>query len=284
MYLKAPAIVLAIGFVFASQNAASDPAPGLEQIWVTHGFSSPEGVAVVEDTLLISNVVGDATDKDGLGWISRVSKEGKILEEKWIEGLNAPKGMAAHNGLLYVADIDTFHIINLETGERLNSFMIQGAGFLNDVTVWNGEVYAADSARKTIHKLDENGSRPWLTAPVLSGVNGLLGHGGRLIAAAMTSGQLLSIDAAGKIEVLASGMVDADGVAALGHGSFLVSSWTGRIWHVEGDGTVTSILDTEAEGVNQNDLTGVGSLVVVPNWSPGTVTAWRLITTDGAAH
>tara|TARA_R110001592_G_C13192743_1_gene753276 strand:+ start:25323 stop:26177 length:855 start_codon:yes stop_codon:yes gene_type:complete len=283
MYLKAPAIALSIGFVFASQIALSDPAPGLEQIWVTHGFSSPEGVAVVGDTLLISNVVGGATEKDGLGWISRVSKEGSILEEKWVEGLNAPKGMSAHNGLLYVADIDTLHIINLETGERLNSFTIEGAGFLNDVTVWNGEMYAADSARKTIHKLDENGSRPWLTAPILSGVNGLLGYGDRLIATTMTRGQLLSIDADGKIEVLASGMVDADGIAALGHGSFLVSSWTGRIWHVGGGGTVTSILDTEAEGVNQNDLTGVGSLIVVPNWSPGTVTAWRLIATDGAA-
>jgi sugar lactone lactonase YvrE len=284
MYLKALAIVFSIGFFFTSQVAANGPAPRLEQIWVSRGFSSPEGVAVVGDTLLISNVAGDATEKDGLGWISRVSKEGKILEEKWVEGLNAPKGMAAHNGLLYVADIDTFHTINIETGERLNSYKIQGAGFLNDVTVWNGDVYVSDSARNTIHKLDENGSRPWLTAPILSGVNGLLGQEDRLIVSTMTRGLLLSIDVDGKIEELGSGMIDADGVAALGHGSFLVSSWTGRIWHVGPGGTVTSILETEAEGINQNDLTGVGSLIVVPNWSPGTVTAWRVVTTDGGAN
>ena len=277
MYLKALAIVLSTSVFFTSHVAANGPVPRLEQIWVSRGFSSPEGVAVVGDTLLISNVVGDATEKDGVGWISRVSKEGKILEEKWVEGLNAPKGMAAHNGLLYVADIDTFHTINIETGERLNSYTIQGAVFLNDVTVWNGEVYASDSARNTIHKLDEKGSRPWVTAPMLSGVNGLLGQEDRLIVSTMTRGLLLSIDADGKIEELASGMVDADGVAALGGGSFLVSSWTGRIWHVGPDGTTTSILETEAEGINQNDLTGVGDLIVVPNWSPGTVTAWRLV-------
>ena len=280
MHLIVFALVLSTCSFFTSPAAANGPAPRLEQIWVSRGFSSPEGVAVVGDTLLISNVVGDATQKDGEGWISRVSKQGKILEEKWVEGLNAPKGMAVHNGLLFVTDIDTFHTINIETGERLNTFTVQGAGFLNDITVWNGAVYASDSARKTIHKLDENGSSPWLTAPILAGVNGLLGQEDRLITSTMARGLLLSINADGIIEELASGMIDADGIAALSHGSFLVSSWTGRIWHVGPDDTVTSILETEAEGINQNDLTGVGNLIVVPNWSPGTVTAWRVVSAD----
>ena len=67
MHLKAPAILLSIGLFLAGQIAASDTAPGLQQIWVAQGFSSPEGVASVGDILLISNVAGDATDKDGLG-------------------------------------------------------------------------------------------------------------------------------------------------------------------------------------------------------------------------
>lgn len=149
--------------------------------------------------------------------------------------------------------------------------------FLNDITVWQGAVYASDSARNTIHKLDENGSQRWLTAPILSGVNGLLGEEDRLIASTMTKGLLLSINADGIIEELASGMVDADGIAMVGNGSYLVSSWTGQIWHVGPDGTASSILDTQAEGINQNDLTAVGEMIVVPNWSPGTVTAWRVV-------
>ncbi|MEH6587056.1 MAG: hypothetical protein V7720_10865 [Halioglobus sp.] len=271
------ALLLTVFSFSASHLAASDPAPELEQLWVSAGFSSPEGVAAVGDILLISNVVGDASQKDGKGWISRVSKEGKILEEKWVAGLNAPKGMAVHNGLLYVTDIDSFHIINIEAGERVSSFTIDGAGFLNDVTVWNGGIYASDSAHKTIHKLNENGSQPWLTAPILSGVNGLLGQRDRLIASTMTKGLLLSINADGIIEELASGMVDADGIASLGDGSFLVSSWTGRIWHVGADGTASSIVDTQDQGINQNDLTKVGDIIIVPNWSPGTVTAWRVV-------
>lgn len=72
-------------------------------------------------------------------------------------------------------------------------------------------------------------------------------------------------------------MSDADGIAAVDDGSYVVSSWPGHIWHVSPEGTVTSLLDTEAETIYQNDLTGVDDLIIVPNWKPGTVTAWRLI-------
>ena len=280
MPLLALALLLSPALLLSNPAVAADPAPRLEQVWLSEGFSSPEGVAVDGDTLLISNVAGKATEKDGNGWISRVSLQGEILEERWAEGFNAPKGMAVHNGLLYVSDIDTFHIVNIETGKRISSFPIPGAGFLNDVTVWNGAVYISDSGRKSIYKLNEEGSQPWLTAPILSGVNGILARGNRLLASTMTEGLLLSISATGVIEELASGMTDADGIADLGDGNFLVSSWTGTIWHVGTDGRVNSILETRAEDINQNDLTGVGDLIIVPNWSPGTVTAWRVVHGD----
>jgi hypothetical protein len=279
LFALAPALVLSPVLLFSTLAVAADPAPRLEQVWLSEGFSSPEGVAVDGDTLLISNVAGDATAKDGNGWISRVSMQGQILEEKWVEGFNAPKGMALHNGLLYVSDIDSFHIVKIKTGKLISSFVVPGAGFLNDVTVWNGAVYVSDSSRKSIYKLDEEGSQPWLTAPILNGVNGILARGDRLLASTMADGLLLSISATGIIEKLAEGMTNADGIADLGDGNTLVSSWTGTIWHVGADGGVSSILDTQSEDINQNDLTGVGDLIIVPNWSPGTVTAWRVVHT-----
>jgi hypothetical protein len=39
---------------------------------------------------------------------------------------------------------------------------------------------------------------------------------------------------------------------------------------------VTTVLDTSAEKIFQNDLTIIGGLVIVPNWEPSTVTAWRI--------
>jgi hypothetical protein len=259
-------------------DAVAPPgAPRLELVWLSEGFSSPEGVAVFNDTLLISNVAGQADVKDGIGWISRVSKDGTVLEQKWVEGLNAPKGMAIHNGILFVADIDTIHTIDAKSGELLNSIEVEGSGFLNDMTVWNDVVYASDSAKASIHRVDENTSKPWMTDPLLGGVNGLLGKGDQLLVSTMNEGTLLSVDANLSVKQLATGMNDADGIAAFDDGSYIVSSWPGHIWYVSPEGKLTSLLDTKADNTNQNDLTRVDDLIIVPNWRPGTVTAWRLI-------
>ena len=259
-------------------DAVTPPSvPRLEQVWLSEGFSSPEGVAVFNDTLLISNVAGEADVKDGIGWISRISKDGKVLEQKWVEGLNAPKGMAIHDGILFVTDIDVIHTIDAESGEILNSFEIEGAGFLNDMTVWNDVVYASDSAKASIHQVDDNASRLWMTDPQFGGVNGLLGKGDQLLVSTMNEGMLLAVNANLSVSQLATGMSDADGIAAFDDGSYVVSSWPGHIWYVSPEGSVTSLLDTEAGNTYQNDLTGVDDLIIVPNWEPGTVTAWRLI-------
>lgn len=252
-------------------------APLLEQVWLTSGFSSPEGVAVYNDTLLISNAVGEGAEKDGEGWISRVAMDGTMLEEKWVEGLNAPKGMAVSGNILFVADIDSYHTIDADTGRILNTFSVLGGKFLNDVTVWNTGVFASDSQSASIHQLDENGSKLWLQDDRMDGINGLLGDGENLLISTMDEGLLLSTDNGNDLTEIARGMTHADGIAVLGNGEYLVSSWRGRIWHVAGDGTVTALLDTEADGILQNDLTGVGDLIIVPNWQPGTVTAWRLV-------
>lgn len=261
----------------ATLETNSNTGPRLEQVWLSEGFDRPEGVAVYNDTLLISNISGEGTAKDGEGWISRVSMSGEILEAKWVEGLNAPKGMAVRGNILFVADIDAYHTINANTGALLNTYEIEGAGFMNDVTVWNTDVFASDSSSASLYQLDENGYKLWLEDPQLDGINGVLGQGDNLIIATMTEGLLLSAGGGRGLAQIATGMTSADGVATLPDGEYMVSSWPGQIWHVASDGDVTKLLDTEADGISQNDLTGVGDLIVVPNLTSGTVTAWRLV-------
>jgi hypothetical protein len=36
------------------------------------------------------------------------------------------------------------------------------------------------------------------------------------------------------------------------------------------------MIDTKADGILQNDLSVFGDVVIVPNWEPGTVTAWKI--------
>ena len=250
--------------------------PQLEQIWVTSGFSAPEGVASDGEILYISNVAGEGNEKDGLGWISRVSLSGDILDEKWIEGLNAPKGMAVRDGKLFVSDFDTYHVIDINTAQIENSYSVDGAGFLNDIAVWQGGVYMSDSGSARIFQVDVNGYKEWFADERLGGVNGLTPDGDRLLIATMSSGTLYETTGARDLTQIATGMTNADGIAVLDDGSYLVSSWPGQIWHASSDGEITEIHDTLDDPIFQNDLTRVGSIIIVPNWQPGSVTAWKL--------
>src|SRR4051812_22417171 len=73
------------------------------------GFKNPESVIVHKDHLFVSNTGEklDPTTKDGDGYISMLNrKDGKMIEEKFISGLNSPKGMYVKRNVLYVTDID----------------------------------------------------------------------------------------------------------------------------------------------------------------------------------
>lgn len=258
-------------------NEVPAPAlPELTQVWVAAGFAAPEGVASDGEILYISNVAGEGDAKDGVGYISRFSMDGTVLDEKWVDGLNAPKGMAIRDGKLFVSDYDAYHVIDISRAEIENTYAVEGAGFLNDITVWQGGVYMSDSGSARIFQIDVNGYKEWLADDRLGGVNGLTPDGDRLLIATMRSGSLYQTLGARDLTELASGMTNADGIAVLDDGSFLVSSWPGQIWHVSTEGDTTEIHDTSDVPVYQNDLTRIGDMIIVPNWQPGTVTAWRL--------
>ncbi|MEL7539445.1 MAG: hypothetical protein AAGJ51_00965 [Pseudomonadota bacterium] len=259
----------------ATTDASVEP-PALAQVWIASGLSAPEGVAFDGETLFISNVVGEGDAKDGEGWISRLALDGTVLEEKWIEGLNAPKGMAVRDGKLFVSDIDQYHVIDIASAQIDNTYPVEGAGFLNDITVWQGGVYMSDSGSARIFQIDVNGYKEWLADDRLAGVNGLTPDGDRLLIATMSSGSLFETMGARDLTEIATGMENADGIAVLDDGSYLVSSWPGLIWHVTADGQTNAFHDMTEFPVYQNDLTRIGDLIIVPNWQPGSVTAWRV--------
>ncbi len=261
-------------------ETAAPTLPDLEQVWIASGLSAPEGVATDGETLFISNVAGEGDAKDGEGWISRLAMDGAILEEKWVEGLNAPKGLALRDGKLFVSDYDAYHVIDVASGTIENTYPVEGAGFLNDVTVWRSDVFLSDSGSSRIFQIDENGYKEWLADDRLRGVNGLTPDGDRLLIATMSSGSLFETIGAGDLTEIATGMENADGIAVLDDGSYLVSSWPGQIWHVSSEGQTTELVNMVEYSVYQNDLTRVGDMIIVPNWQPGSVTAWRIKAED----
>ncbi|MGE5944940.1 MAG: hypothetical protein ACM31G_11440, partial [Flavobacteriales bacterium] len=100
-----------------------------------------------KEMIFVSNI-GDVppNKKDGDGYISLLSKDGKIVKKDWVTGINAPKGLNFFNGKLFVGDIDTVVEIDIETGEIEKKYIVNDAVFINDLDIdTNGDVYVTDS-------------------------------------------------------------------------------------------------------------------------------------------
>ena len=253
-------------------------ARSLELVWMASGFEQPEGAALAPDGgYFISNIgPGPEMEKDGNGYISRLNADGTVAAAKFAGGLDAPAGLAVHEGVLYAADRDGVAMFDAATGAAKGKVVIEGVVFLNDMTVWKGDVLVSDSGTATIHKVTPEGASVFATNAGWEGINGVLGDGDRLLISTMTDGKLIDMRGPGAETVIATGMKDADGIGLVPGGGYLVSSWPGEIHHVGEDGVVTLMIDTRADGILQNDLSVFGDVVIVPNWEPGTVTAWKI--------
>lgn len=253
--------------------------PTLEEAWRVTGLAAPESAALSADGafLYVTNVNGEGEARDGNGFISRIALDGRVLEREWARGLDAPKGVARAGDRLYVSDIDRLVVLDATTGAVRERHEIAGAGFLNDVAVApDGGVLITDSANARIYRFADGRAETWLEQPLLDSINGLLPEGDRLIVTTM-AGRLLAVDWTTRaVTELAEGLGDGDGVAALGVGAYLVSEWPGRLFTVGADGAVSTVLDTRAANAYMNDFLLVGDLLVIPNWQPGSVTAYRL--------
>jgi hypothetical protein len=87
-------------------------------------------------------------DKDGKGKITKVSLDGKILEDGFLpakgQTLNKPKGIWIQGNRLWVTDIDSVWVFDLKTkqGKKLD---LPAITFANDVTVMGNALYVSDN-------------------------------------------------------------------------------------------------------------------------------------------
>jgi DNA-binding beta-propeller fold protein YncE len=279
---------LSLGVAFAlaacAQEAPSDVAPApvrLEQVWRVSGLANPESVALSADGtfLYVTNVNGEGEAQDGNGFISRVSLEGEMLQRDFATGLDAPKGIMAGGDALYVADINELVVLDAATGAIRRRVSAAGAQFLNDLAFApDGQVLMADSATQRIYAVRSDTAEVWLEHEMLASINGLLPEPDRLVVTTM-AGRLLAIDYESRaVTVLAEGLGNADGVAAIGVGRYLVSEWPGLMHVVNtADGSHVTIMDTQSEERYLNDFLLIGDILYQPHWEPSELTAYRVV-------
>ena len=145
--------ILAFSIVASAAVAAQAPpqsaAPAPPAVWtISADVNAPESAYYDADSkaIFVSSINGQIGDKDGNGYISRLTPDGKVVNMKWVTGLNAPKGLRSVRGTLWVADIDEVVAVDIAGGRVISRVPIAGAKFLNDVaTAADGTVYVSDS-------------------------------------------------------------------------------------------------------------------------------------------
>jgi DNA-binding beta-propeller fold protein YncE len=247
-------------------------------------FKVPESVCYDPKAklLYVSNINGRPAERNGKGFISKLSPDGRVLKLKWATGLNAPKGMAVFKDRLYVSDIDQLVCIELTSGRILRKFPVEGAQFLNDVAVdERGYVYVSDSSGRnsTIYRLKDGKMEIWLKGRDIRSPNGLFYRDGLLYIGNSGDGKIKAADVkTKKVKAVADVGSGIDGLILDKDGFFIVSDWRGRTSLITKDGTPVVLMDTTDKKINSADLGYIPErrLVLIPTFFDDRVLAYRL--------
>lgn len=205
--------------------------------------------------LYVSNIDGKSGDKDGKGFISKVTLDGKIETLEWVTGFDAPKGMGLVNGKLYVADLARVVVIDIASARIINSIEIEGAQFLNDITVdKKGNVYVSDSATGKIHIIKNNQAQLYFESKTFNRINGLLAINDNLYVADAGNGSNYMLSKNKELKKFTETSPGADGILLVGKDEYLVSSWSGEVYFVDAAGKAQKLLDTKEQKLNSADM------------------------------
>ncbi|MGM8360777.1 hypothetical protein ACSV4D_02560 [Flavobacterium sp. ARAG 55.4] len=249
-----------------------------KNIWESSKLPVPESVlySSTDNKLYVSLIDGAGNVKDGKGGVAILNTDGSVSNEKWVEGLDAPKGLARYKNTLFVADITALVSIDITTGKIINKLEIENAVFLNDVTVDNkGVVYVSDTRTNKIHRIKNGQAELYLEN--VNGANGLKWINKNLYVLANT--ELLIIDKNKNRTVIAQGFEKSgDGLEQLKNGDFIVSCWAGLIYYVKANGEINKLQDVQGQ-MNTADLgyNPKENMLYIPTFNHNSVIAYQLL-------
>jgi hypothetical protein len=286
-----PLATAAAAFVVTLAATSLAAAQSATEVWRTGGFATPESVSYDPGTnaLYVSNINSPDMSANGQGYISQLGLDGKVLKEKFAEGLNAPKGTFVRDGILYVAGVEEVVEIDLASGAVRTRHAVPGATFVNDVAVADdGTIYATETMQNAIYTIKGGTVAQLVTDPGLAGANGIIIDGNRLLVATLgdLSGgfenlkpsNVKAVDIATKTVTdygSAEPVGTLDGIEALAGAVLVTDNGAGRLIRVAGDGTVAPIGDTGPGSADFEYVEGE-SLAVIPLLNSSEVAAFKL--------
>ncbi len=279
-----PALIVGASLIGAENAAAAKlpppPAP------MVKGLKNPESVIVGTDGRIYVSVIGEF-DKDGDGGVM-VIQDGQAVP--FTTGLDDPKGLAAYQEWLFVADKNKVWRIDKQGKADLfvppNAFPTTPL-FLNDLVAdpESGILYLSDSGDRkgkggAVYRITPKGlvetvanTNRW---PGLHTPNGLAMDGAaHLLLLDFGSGELHRIKLAdGTHEKLADGFDGGDGLVWDHFGRLFVSSWKhGKVWVIPRPGAEPILIAEGFESAADISLDPTGRFILVPDMKAGTLTA-----------
>lgn len=277
--------------LFAFTTLAHAEAP--RKLWEITTPGGPE--SALPDTkagvLYVSYGNEDPAKKDGNGGIATFTLDGKVINAKFTEGLNAPKGLVIYKGHLFIGDVDELVEVDLKDGKVLAKHAAPGGKLLNDTAAdAEGNVYVSDTLANSIYRLAGGKLEVWLKDDRLPGANGTHAEGDNLIVNTWgvltgegfntsVAGHVLSISLKDKsIKDLGDGkpVGNLDGLWPLSGGAYLNTDFiAGKLLKLSADGKVEDVLSF-GKGTADIGYDPASSIVYVPNMLEGKLAAFKL--------
>lgn len=204
------------------------------------GLQDPRAVVYdsLSDSYLVANGYLNGSDRE-VGFLSRLSPQGKIIDLKWIDGagphieLENPAGMLLYKDLLYVADLKCLKAFHRDTGTMAWTACPETAQRLNDVTVdHSGALYVTDGGTeldslappfRTVYRVDARGVAEAFVGTDIGAPTSILATQ-RGIFVTNAAGVLYQVGAQASTEVLRSAGSELAGLTAAGNGSIAFAS------------------------------------------------------------
>jgi len=286
-------LIFKVALIFSFNLSYAENAPQATAKWtLKDAIAAPESAYFEPSSgfIFISNISGEGTVKDGEGWIQKASTDGRAVTKQWVSGLNAPKGMRAHQGVLWVTDIDTLVAIDIKTAKILKKISKPEAKFLNDVAIsHSGEVFVSDTLGRKIYRLKNDKFEIFFKGAETESPNGLLVLGNKLIVAAWglaaddwstaVPGHLYAIDLNSKAKTLITKepLGNLDGLEIRSNGNYLVSDWSkGRVFEISPNGKVITILDIGEKGAADIGYISASDALIVPRMASSKIDFYKL--------
>jgi DNA-binding beta-propeller fold protein YncE len=237
-----------------------------ETLELTHCESA---VYDAKNNIIYASLIGNRENGDGS--IATINTDGKLINAKFIDGLNDPKGIAITKDRLYVSDITELVEADLTTGKIIKKHTIDGIQFLNDVAIDNaGNVFVSDTSTSEIYKLDKEGNFTlWLADIALDNPNGLLITDNIMYVASWGSqqdgGRVSKIDMVTKsIDSISTIIGNLDGIRTYDKNRMIISDWnSGNIHLIDYNGNTEQVLQV-GQSVGDIDYIKEKKLLLLP--------------------